>query len=422
MNGSAIVIIGAGHGGVQLAGSLREAGHGGAIHLIDNESDLPYQRSALSKSFLTEHISVNHLDLRSETYYQDRNIELHRGDACVRIDREACTATLASGVKLSYDHLVLATGARPRVLNDIDGNFDNVVPLHTLRDAGKIRGALANESCDIAIMRGGFIGLELAASATSLGHRVTVIEALERPMARAVSPELSRYVSGAHRSAGVDLVLGRGVVALRGHSAKAHTLVLDTGEHVKADLVVVGIGVLPNVELAADAGLDADNGIVVDHQLLTSDPRISALADCAVYPSVHARGPVRLESVQNAVDHAKFIAARLMGTPSDHYHSVPWFWTHQYDLKIQMAGIYRATDTRMVLGDPGTGAFSVLHFHDEVLRCVESVNRVSDHMAARRILAADQRPRPADVVTRGFDLKSFARANSGPALAPTKGS
>lgn len=408
---SAIVIVGAGHGGVQLACSLREAGHAGTIHLIDNEGTLPYQRPPLSKSFLTGQISADELSLRGSTYYQDNQIELHRGDACTRVDRIARTATLASGIALRYDHLVMATGARPRLLSGgLGADFCNVLALRTLGDAVTIRTILSSGRRDVVVVGGGFIGLELAAVAASTGHQVTVVEALDRPMSRAVSPELSTYTAAVHRQSGTNFIFGTSVVGLHGSSGNVRSVELDNGEHLKADLVVVGIGVVPNVELAYDAGLEVDNGIVVNHQLLSSDSRISALGDCAAYPCAYATGHVRLESIQNAVCQAQFIARRLTGRVDDAYDDVPWFWTEQYNLKIQIAGLYGANETRIVLGDQSAGAFSILHFDDDLLTCVESVNRTSDHMAARRLLSGDRRPRPTAAGQPGFDLKSFARS------------
>ena len=411
MSEDGIVIIGAGQGGFQLARSLREAKFTGSIRLVGDERHLPYQRPPLSKAYLSGEACLDQVLLCGKSSFDSRSIELHLGDRVIDVDRVGRAVTLASGVTLRYQHLVIATGSRPRPLRVPGAGLADVISLRGLDDADCLRDALATPR-NIAVVGGGFIGLEFAAVATASGHHVTVIEGLERAMARAVSPELSEHVTDVHRRSGAGMLLGRAVVALHGQAGAVREVELDGGQRIPADLVVVGIGVIANSELAARAGLAVDNGVVVDEQLCTSDPAISALGDCVMYPSAHATGLVRLESVQNAVDQARFIAGRLTGSVNHRYNNVPWFWTHQAGIKVQMAGLPGVNDTRVVVGDRASGQFSVFRFDGRRLVCVESVNRVPDHMAARRILGTDDRPTPDQVAASGFNLIAFANAKS----------
>jgi 3-phenylpropionate/trans-cinnamate dioxygenase ferredoxin reductase subunit len=407
MSNDAVVIIGAGPAGLQLAASLRSGGHTGSIDLVGAESHLPYQRPPLSKEYLAGTMSADGLHLRREAFFADKGIQLHRGDAAVAVDRTRTSVRLASGAILRYDRLVFATGARPRELPLPGRDLPGVVSLREIGDADKIVGLLAAPR-RIVIIGGGFIGLELAAVTRAGGHAVTVIEGLDRPLARAVSPELSSYLETVHARHGTDLLLGRTVSALHGRFGKLAEAELDNGIRMPADVVVVGVGAIPNVELATEAGLPVANGIVVDERLSTSDERISAIGDCACFPNSHARNRiVRLESVQNAVDQAKFVADRLLGIARPRYDRVPWFWSHQFDVKIQTAGLPAVNDRRVTLGDPRTGSFSILRFDDGELSCVESVGNPADHMAARKILGSRVRPTLDVASQHGFTLKAF---------------
>jgi 3-phenylpropionate/trans-cinnamate dioxygenase ferredoxin reductase subunit len=406
-----VVVVGAGQGGFQVAASLREAGHAGPVTLIGDEPALPYQRPPLSKQYLAGTLTMPKLVLRGESFFTARDVTVLGGNPAVAIDRGNRTVVLATGERLPYAHLVLATGARPRRLSIPGADLDGVLVLRSVSDADALRSRLA-EATRIVVVGAGFVGMEVAAVASGLGHEVTVVEGLRRPLSRSLAAEVSDFVTETHRKRGVNFRLGRAVVALRGAGGVVHAVELDDGERLSADVVVVGIGVVPNTELARESGLDVGDGVVVDERLLTSDPRISALGDCADYPSAHARRRVRLESVQNAVDQARYVAARLAGTAGPAYTAVPWFWTHQYDLRVQMAGIAAADGPRVVRGDAPSGRFSVFRFDaDGVLTSVESVNRAADHMAARKVLAAGA-PRPTfdEVTARGFDLASYRAA------------
>ena len=416
MSNDAVVIVGAGQAGLQLAASLRSGGYSGSIDLVGAEPHLPYQRPPLSKDYLAGSMGVDGLHLRGEAFFADKQIRVHRADAVEAVDRARTSVRLQSGAELRYDHLVFATGADPRTLPVPGSDLPGVVTLRGIADADTLTGML--DAADrIVIVGGGFIGLELAAVARARGHEVTVVEGLERPMARVLSPELSSHIQTIHAERGTRLLLERTVSALHGRLGRVAEVELDNGVRLPADVVVMAVGVVPNVDLAAAAGLPVANGIVVDERLATSDHRISAIGDCALFPNSHAHDRmVRLESVQNAVDQAKFVAARILGAETPRYDCVPWFWTHQFDIKIQMAGLPAPDDERMVLGDPTTGSFSVLRFEDGLLNCVESVGNAADHMAARKILGSCTRPTLEIASRPGFTLKAFARGGA-PAYA-----
>jgi 3-phenylpropionate/trans-cinnamate dioxygenase ferredoxin reductase component len=403
----AVVIIGAGQGGFQAAASLRDEGFAGRITLIGDEPYLPYQRPPLSKTYLAGSLDENGLTLRPASFFERNSIELLMGDTAVAIDRDKQEVKLASGRMVGYAHLILATGTRPRPLVAEGADLSGVHILRTKDDADALRPRLG-EGSRVAVIGGGFIGMEFAAVSADAGHEVVVIEGLARIMARSVSPELSEYVTAVHRGRGTRMLLGSGVQRLVGDAGQVSGVVLANGETVAADVVLVGIGVLPNAELAQDAGLEVANGISVDGSLLTSDPRISAIGDCANYPSAHDGGrPTRLESVQNAVDHARHVAARLTGGSYSAYQKVPWFWTHQLDLNVQIAGIGSANDDCVLRKDPAGERFSIYRFQSQRLVCVESVNQPGAHMLARRMLTGEVRPSPAQVADPGFDMKAL---------------
>ena len=406
-----VVIVGAGQGGLQVAASLREGGFDGAIVLVGDEPGLPYQRPPLSKGYLTGEVGADRLLLRREAFYVDRRIDLLAGERAVAIDRPGRRVRLASGGALAYDHLVLATGARDRPLPVPGAELDGVLRLRTRAEAELLRQRLAGGVRDAVVVGAGFIGLEFASVAAKLGARVHVIEMTRRPMARAVSPDVSAFFHAAHAGAGAGILFGATVARLVGADGRVAGVETGDGLRIPADLVVVGIGVVPNTELAAGAGLAVDDGIVVDEHLLTADPAISAVGDCAAYPSRFAAGRVRLESVQNAVDQARCVAARLAGRPPAPYAAVPWFWSDQGKLRLQIVGLTAGHDVAVVRGDVEGGAFSVFCFRGRRLVGIESVNRPADHMAGRRLLAGGWPDlAPEQLADAGFDLQAQAAA------------
>lgn len=397
------MIVGAGHAGFQLAASLRQNGFDGRIALLNDEGHLPYQRPPLSKAYLKGTGGPETLMFRPEKFYQDQRIELI-ADRAVSIDRAARKVALASGAPLDYSHLVLATGARNRLLDIPNANLEAVRYLRTLDDSEALRHRITSGQ-RVVVIGAGFIGLEFAATARAKGLEVDVIELGVRVMARAVTAEISEYFQSKHTAAGIRIHLGVQVTSIEGDGDKVTGISLNDGRHIPADLVVVGVGVLPNVEIAAEAGLPVASGIIVNDHLRTADDNISAIGDCALYVSHRFGGSLRLESVQNATDHARCVAARLTGK-DEVYDGMPWFWSDQGPDKLQMVGLTTGYDRVVVRGDREQGQFSAFCYRNGHLVGIESVNRAGEHMFGRRLLGANGSITPEQASDAGFDLKS----------------
>lgn len=407
MTGQTIIVAGTGQGGFQVAASLRQEGFDGRIVMIGEEPGLPYQRPPLSKAHLKEEQSIDAVLLRKPPFYEKNRIEVIDGTTVAAIDRPARRVSLGNGEQLSYDHLVLAIGARNRTLPMPGTDCDGVLALRTVVESETLRDRL-QPGRRILIVGAGFIGLEVAATARARGVEVTVFEATPRVMGRAVTPAISAYFLDHHRRDGIDIrleTLAARILETDGAVAGVETR---DGERIDGDLVLIAAGVVPNVELAAAAGLAVDNGICVDQTLLTEDPAISALGDCASFHSPFAEGRVRFESVQNAVDQARCIAARLTGRPET-YAAVPWFWSEQGALKLQMVGITGHAGRTVTVGDPDEAKFSLFCYAGDRFLGIESVNRPGDHMAGRRLMDEGM-DLPADLVAQpGFDLKAHVK-------------
>ena len=388
-----VVIIGGGQGGFQVAASLRAEGYQEPITIISDESGIPYQRPPLSKGFLLGKQEQRHAELRPAAFYDTQRIDLVSARVAA-IDRASRRVTLDSGETIEYDTLVLATGARNRLLP-----YENVQYLRTLAEATEIRQRLAAAN-DVVVIGGGFIGLEVAAAARTLNKQVTVIEGQSRLMARVVAPVVSEFFRGQHEAKGVDILLN---ASLQGIAEKEVLL----GERIRrpADLVIAGIGVVPNSELAREAGLPVGNGITVNEYLQTADERIFAIGDCAESHNSYAGIVCRLESVQNAVDQAACVAKAIVGNRAP-YSAVPWFWTDQYDIHLQMAGLPIGFDQVVTRGDPETRKFSVFYYRAGKLCAVDSVNRPADHLAARKLIGARAALSPDQAMDESFDLKA----------------
>jgi 3-phenylpropionate/trans-cinnamate dioxygenase ferredoxin reductase subunit len=398
-----VLIVGAGHAGFQLAASLRQHGYGGRVCLINDEAHLPYQRPPLSKAYLKGEGRPDSLMFRPDKFYRDQNVELI-SDRAVSIDRAARRLLLASSSSLEYGHLVLATGARNRLLDIPNANLDDVLYLRTLDESEVLRQRIASRR-HVVVIGAGFIGLEFAATARARGLDVDVIELGARVMARAVTAEISDYFQERHTAAGIRIHLGVQATSIEADGGNVRGVSLSDGRHVPADLVLVGVGVLPNAELAAEAGLKVAAGIIVDEQLLTSDPDISAIGDGALFASPRFGGSLRLESVQNATDHARCVAARLTGDAKA-YDGQPWFWSDQGEDKLQIAGLTTGYDRVVVRGDRAQRSFSAFCYRDGQLVGIESVNRAGDHMFGRRLLAANGSITPEQAADPKFDLKA----------------
>jgi 3-phenylpropionate/trans-cinnamate dioxygenase ferredoxin reductase subunit len=402
MAGAGTVIVGAGQAGLQAALSLRAGHYAAPITLIGDEPHAPYQRPPLSKAALDAGIAPDALALRAPALLESQRIRLVTGTRVTGIDRAHRTVQCGA-VPLAYEHLILATGTRARPLPLPGHAASGVHLLRTLDDALSLQAALG-AAASVVVIGGGFIGLEVAATAAKKGKTVTVIEALPRLMARVVSPPVSAAAAALHRAHGVDLRFGTGVAAITVASDRARGVVLADGTDIPADLVLVGIGALPNDALAREAGLAVDNGITVDRRQRTSDPAIYAIGDCAWHWNPFAGQWMRLESVQNAVDQAKVAAADILGQGRD-YAAVPWFWSDQFDLKLQIAGLPGAGDQASLRGDPHSLRFSVFHTRDGVVMAVESLSRPGDHMLGRKLVEQGVRLSAAEIADENLDLK-----------------
>ena len=400
-------IIGAGQAGFQAAASLRQEGFAGGVVLIGDEPVLPYQRPPLSKSYLAGETGVDDLWLRPPEFYAKQQIDLVYDDAVTEIDRTERRLQLTSGREICWDHLVLATGARYRPLVVPGAELEGVMPLRTLADTDTLRRQL-EEAHEIVVVGAGFIGLEFASVAIARGAAVHILEITPQPMGRVVSAQTSQFFADAHIRWGAKVSLGTGVTPIVGANGRAIGVETTDGRHLPADLVLVCIGVIPNTELAGKTGLAVDNGIVVDEYLATADRSIFAIGDCANFPTPFATGHVRLESVQNAVDQGRCVAAHIAGRPEP-YQKVPWFWSDQGDLKLQIAGITTGHDTAVTRGDPADGHFSIFCFRDKRLIGVESVNRPADHAIARRLLAGDPALSAEQAADESYDLRAHVR-------------
>jgi 3-phenylpropionate/trans-cinnamate dioxygenase ferredoxin reductase component len=398
-----IVIVGGGHAGALLCHALAVAGLGARVHLVCDEAELPYQRPPLSKAFLKDPQQAVQLH-RAEPWFAEAGITLHRGDAVVSIDRAARTVQLRSGAVLPYAQLVLATGAVARTLPSLPATLANVAALRSAADALRLRGLL-DAAQQLTVLGGGFIGLEIAATARALGKQVTVLESAPRLLSRSVSPELAEHVLATHRASGIDLRLGVKVGDFVIDGDRLASLSVD-GQPQPVELLVMGIGAAPQTQLAQDAGLACENGIVVDEALRTSDPAILAIGDCASFPEHGSGRRLRLESVQNANDQARTALATLTGQPEP-YRALPWFWSEQGGLRLQMAGLMPADGVRHRRAGATPASFSILHYAGERLACVESVNAPLDHMAARKLLETGKSPAPAEACDPAMPLKSW---------------
>lgn len=401
-----LVIIGASHAGVQLAAKVRELGFAERITIVGEESDLPYQRPPLSKAYLLKSLSDRDLRLRTPEFYRDNDIELVTGKRCTKISPEENAVYLEGGKRLQYDWLALTVGARARpVPNCTTG--ERVVQLRDLSDAMRMK-EIASHAQRAVVVGGGFIGLELASSLSALDCEVIVVEFQQRLLARSCSPDIAQYVAEQHQSKGVALRMQVGVQSVLQTGDNLHGITLSDGSRLDADLIVLGVGAIPNVEIASAAGIQCDNGIVVDEYARTSIPNIVAAGDCTSFINYRTGGArVRMECIQNANDQAAIAAATIVGRNTP-YASIPWFWSDQHGFKMQMAGSFSGADTTIKRG--GDDSFSLWHFFENRLSGVETINKPAEHMLARKLLTSNASVAPTDVADPTFDLRSLAQA------------
>lgn len=398
-----IVIVGAGQAGAQAVATLRAEGFSGTLTLVGDEPFAPYQRPPLSKAYLSGAMERERLFLKPDAFYAEARCELVVGTQIRSIGRARRSAQLAQGHSLEYDKLLLATGTRPRRINVPGAELAGVHYLRGIADVDALRPAIVKDA-RLVVVGGGYIGLEVAAVAAKHGVQVTVLEALERVMARAVSPELSDFYARVHREAGVRIELNTAVEGFEGRSKLE--AVRAGGITYPADTALVGIGVVPNDELARDAGLACEDGIVVDECARTSDPAIFAAGDCTRHRSRDGT-EVRLESVQNAIDQAKHAALAMVGKPLP-YREVPWFWSDQYDLKLQIAGLARKGDTLVRRGDPVSRKFAVFHLRSGALAAVEAVNAAPEYIVGRKLIADGGHVDPGRLADTSILMKNIA--------------
>jgi 3-phenylpropionate/trans-cinnamate dioxygenase ferredoxin reductase subunit len=404
-----VLIVGGGQAAVQLATALRELGWQAAVTIVSEEQHAPYQRPPLSKAFLSGNVDPATLEFRSPGHYERDRITLVTGQRVVSVRAAGPgghgSAATEDGQRLEFGHLALATGARPRRLAVPGAGLDGVCYLRDLGHAVGLRDRLA-AARHVVVVGGGFIGLEAAAAATARGKAVTVVEAADRLIGRVVAPVVSDFYAAAHRRRGVQVLLGTSVTHFAGHDGTVTAAHLTDGSVVPADLVVIGIGAEPRTELAEQLGLACAGGIVVDACARTSDPAIVAAGDCVVTPHPAAAGGtlVRFESYGHAFDHARVAAATLAGTPAP-YDAVPWFWSDQGPLKLQIAGLSAGFDQTVLRGDPDQERFSVLYYLSGRLLAVHAVNAPRDYLAVRRALAAGQQISPESAADPDQPLK-----------------
>ncbi len=405
-----IVIIGGGHGGSEAAAGLRSEGYDGKVTLVCNEPDIPYQRPPLSKAFLKD---PDHqlLPLRAEVFYTKNDIELRLGQAATAIDRNGGAVALADGSSIPADRVILATGSRPRVPPVSGIDLEGVYTLRTATDARRLRDAVHRAS-DCVVVGGGFIGLEIAGTARLLGKTVTVLEAAGRLMGRAVAPEISEHFLHLHRGWGSDIRLETPVGSFVADGGGLVGVETATGARIAADIAIVGIGAVPDMALAEAAGLDCDDGILVNDYVETSTPEILAIGDVVSFTHWELERRIRLESVQNAVDQGR-VAARTIVGKREPYRDVPWFWSDQGDVKLQMAGLPFGASQSLLRGDMASGSFSVFHYDEDHLVAVDSVNRAGDHVVGRRLIGAGLSPPPEIATDEATNLKKLLKEMMG---------
>jgi 3-phenylpropionate/trans-cinnamate dioxygenase ferredoxin reductase component len=378
-----IVIVGAGHSAGVAVASLREHGYVGEIVVVGEEAHAPYQRPPLSKNFLAGQMSVEQLQLKPAKFYDERAVQFRLNTRVNRIDRERRELSLG-GESLSYSKLLLATGSRPRQLDVPGATLPGVHYLRTIADVAAIRAEMSPGK-RLVVVGGGYIGLEAAAIAVKAGLQVTVLEAAGRILSRVSGPPTAEFFVGEHARQGVEIRCDAGVQAIEG--ADRVNAVVSSQGGVAADLVIVGVGVEPNVELAAAAGLACDNGIVVDEFTRTADENIHAAGDCTNHPNKLLDRRLRLESVQNAVDQARAAASNMCGKALA-YSELPWFWSNQYDLRLQIAGLSQGHDEAVMRGDPAARTFSVMYLRGGKLIAADTVSAPREHLAFRKLIAA----------------------------------
>lgn len=399
-----MVIIGAGHAAGQAAASLRQEKYEGEITIIGDEPHVPYQRPPLSKHYLAGEQGIERVYLRPEKFYSDKNITLQLNTRVTAIDPAARTISLDNDTHVEYEKLIIATGSRARILDIQGSNLGGIHYLRTIGDVDAIRAEM-QPGKNLVIIGGGYIGLEVASVGVEAGLNVHVLEMESRILQRVTTPEMSSYYHQLHSGRGVHIHTETGASGFAGSDGQV-TEVLCGDQSFAADLVIVGIGILPNVELAIEAGLECDNGIVVDDHCRTSDPHIYAAGDCTNHPNPLLDRRLRLESVPNAMEQARVCVSNMLGGDKT-YASIPWFWSDQYELKLQMVGFSADGDEHVVRGDPQTNEFAVFYLNNGKVVAADAVNSPKEFMICKQLIG--QEVDPVILATPDSDLKALLK-------------
>lgn len=403
-----VVIVGAGHGGAQAAIALRQNGFAGTVMVVGREPELPYERPPLSKEYLARDKTFDRIMIRPEAFWADKAVTMLLGTEVTALDATAHVAALSDGRSLQYGHLIWAAGGDPRKLTCAGADLAGVHAVRTREDVDRLMGELDAGAKRAVVIGGGYIGLEAAAVLTKLDCHVTLLEALPRVLARVAGEALSAFYEADHRAHGVDLRTGVAVDCLVGEAGKVTGVKLADGTVLPADLVIVGIGIIPCVEPLRVAGAEGANGVMVDGQCRTSLPDVFAIGDCAAHANAFADGAViRLESVQNANDMATVAAKTICGVEAA-YHAVPWFWSNQYDLKLQTVGLSTGHDAVVTRGDPATRSFSVIYLKAGKVVALDCVNMVKDYVQGRKLVETGAVIAPEKLADAGTPLKELA--------------
>ena len=403
-----VVIVGAGHGGAQAAVALRSNGFAGSILMIGREPEIPYERPPLSKEYLARDKTFDRLAIRPAQFWADKEVTLALSREVVTIDPAAHRLTLGDGESVGYGKLIWATGGDPRKLTLPGAELDGIHAVRTRADVDQLMRELDGGARQVVVIGGGYIGLEAAAVLTKLGCSVTLLEALERILARVAGPEISAFYEAEHRAHGVDLRTGVSVAALEGADGRVTGVRLGDGSLVQAEIVIVGIGIVPQVGPLLAAGASGGNGVEVDDHCRTTLPDIFAIGDCASFACAFAGGAaMRVESVQNANDMATCVAKDICGTGQP-YHALPWFWSNQYDLKLQTAGLSVGYDQTVLRGDPASRSFSVCYLRGGQLVALDCVNMMKDYVQGRKLVELGLSPDPAQLANAEVPLKELA--------------
>lgn len=400
-----VVIVGGGHGGAHAAITLRQNGFTGSIAIVSDEPEYPYERPPLSKEYFSGEKSVERIRIRPPAFWEERKICMILNERIDAVDPALHRVEIRSGDTFGYGKLVWAAGGSPRKLDLPEEMGANVLAIRTLADANRLK-AMAEEASHIAVIGGGYIGLEAAAVLSKAGKKVTLIEALDRVLARAAGVELSRYIEGVHRSHGVDLWLSTKISGFEGNG-KVTAIRLESGSRIDCDLVIAGIGISPEIGPLQAAGARCGNGVEIDVHCRTSLPDIFAIGDCAAHRNIYAeRATIRLESVQNAADMAKVAADCIMGK-SQGYTNIPWFWSNQFDLKIQTMGLSTGHDETVVRGDLAGGSFSIIYLRDGRVIALDCVNAAKDYVQGKALVMAGAKIAREQLADTGLSLKEL---------------